>query len=764
MTTLFRSPENRFLAAFSFLFSLNTLLFVSREVEALDFLAFTRDTSPFYFCYAALLIATAGTLTYFSETFQWRAWLSKVLIVLFPAEVLLTFGLFESKHFHYIFAFAAGAYIVLAGTAILASHHVRRQAPAETALLAACKAWFRAQGGKTLFLLLLVMALNFGFGVYRLAQFGAVDEPLWTFGRIQRFWTNFAEHDWNGTRISDKPGITVAVISGAGLLFENPKEYKPVKVSGGTEHSLKDIERLNFALRFPILLFTVLMLPVFYFFLERLLGREKALFSTIFIGTSPILLGMARIINPDSLLWTFAPLSVLSYLVFLKRNNLWYLYASGVFLGFALLTKYVANIVFVFLFGLIFLEYVFMKRNAREGLDTVRYFKQSFLHYVGVTFVSLSVFYLLYPATWVRPSRLLDATLLSQAFESTWPLFIGILAFIFLDQWLLRNRISAALLDLLGEKKHWLTLAIGGFFALSACLAFANTYAGMPWYRFEDILASPKTAYLAEGFGSVFFANFYPLLFGISPLALVFAATSVVFLLRKPGLAAFSSRASLYLILFILLYYLGSTVNHVAAISRYQIILFPLMLVLAGIGAGHVLTAVRKKYPRASLPLAASLVLLSTAVSLADIAPFHLGYASGFLPKQYHIDIKDMGTGSYEAAAYLNSLPSPERITIWTDKNGVCAFFRGNCYSSLNFAKLREKGLDYIVVSSGRQSRTTKMMQSHIPNPELKDVIIRFDQYYDKADGTAFKVEIDGRPGDYVKVFPFDGATSVTGR
>lgn len=750
MTSFFQSAENRFLGFLSFVLSLTTLFFISREVKPLQFLAIVEDTNVFYLAYVVLFVATIGSIAFFAKTFDWHTWLSKMLIVFFPVEVLMSFALTESKGFHYIFLVGVGFYILLAGIALTALYHRKHQTKENSSF--SWKQWFREQGRGTLAILALAVVMYTGFGLCNISHFSAVDEPLWTFGRVQRYWKNISEHEWHKTRVSDKPGITVSIISGIGLLFENPKEHK---TTPGTaiRHFIPGLDDLNTALRSPLLLFTALMLPVFYFLIERLMGREKALFSTILIASSSILLGMSRIINPDAILWTFVPLSMLSYFVFLKRKNLHYLYWSGIFLGLALLTKYVANIVFVFFFGLIFLEYMFMKTEERVTLDPVAYFKNALTQYLIVTFCALAVFYTLLPAAWVKPARLLDATLLSQAFESTWPLFIGIFAFLFLDQWLLRNKVSAAILDFMAEKRKWVVTIITGFFLVCFLIVIGNVLSGMSIYDFQETLASPKTAYALQGFDSVFFGNFYSLVFGIAPVALVFCISALILLLRHAQAPSIAVKTAFYLIIFILLYYLGSTVNHVAAISRYQIIIFPLGLILAGIALGAFFRNISNRFPAVSLPIMGMVLLIAGFISLWASSPIYLGYGSSLLPKQYNINVKDMGTGSYEAAEYLNSLPDAENLVIWTDKTGICGVFKGTCYGGFNFSRMREKGLDYIVVSSGRQPRTTKMMHPYIMS--AKPSIIRFDEYYNKQDGTAFKLEIDGRPGDYIKVFPF---------
>ena len=91
-------------------------------------------------------------------------------------------------------------------------------------------------------------------------------------------------------------------------------------------------------------------------------------------------------------------------------------------------------------------------------------------------------------------------------------------------------------------------------------------------------------------------------------------------------------------------------------------------------------------------------------------------------------------------------------MLIWTDKDGVCKFFVGRCKRGRNYETLRRDGLDYIIVSAGRESRTTKMMGGDIVSN--KPGLIRFDRYYTKAN-PAFQILINNRPSHFVKVFRF---------
>jgi len=135
--------------------------------------------------------------------------------------------------------------------------------------------------------------------------------------------------------------------------------------------------------------------------------------------------------------------------------------------------------------------------------------------------------------------------------------------------------------------------------------------------------------------------------------------------------------------------------------------------------------------------------------SLWFIKPFYFSYASDLLPKKYVLNLKDMGDGSYEAAQYLNSLSGSEKMIIWTDKRGVCTFFNGVCKSGISEDEI---DYDYYVVSSGRENRTSAMTLSRVNNGAE---ITRYDKLY-LLDECEFKLEIGGRPNNFVKIIKGD--------
>jgi hypothetical protein len=600
----------------------------------------------------------------------------------------------------------------------------------------------------TAVIVFLVIAANLAFGLPRLSRFSAVDEPYWTYGRISKFWTSVAAHKWRSTSVNDKPGITVAILSGAGLPSINPMSYASLRGDAKTPEQLAAFEKINFSFRLPIFLFAALMLPIFFLLLRKLFNNSIALFSLIFIGLSPIILGMSLIINPDSLLWIFLPLSILSYLTFQKFPEKKYLYLSGVFLGLSLLTKYVANILYIYFIILIFLEYIFQEKNQTTPLVT--YLKEALKNYGILVLISMATFFVLYPATWVSPKMLLEGTFLSKAFKSTWPLFAGLIGLIILDTLAFKNRATAWVITSLNRYKKIIVQTVATIFIALIAFTILNTYLGMKPFDFQSILASPKggegSLFNFGDFSGKILADVFSLLFGLTPLVLlsfIFAITKNIRL--KNETLSQEKIVVFYFTLFILFYYVASTVNHVVATVRYQIILYPLASIMAAIGLYQF--ANWEKIKKYATHYGAYFVLIGISLfSLVSIKPFYLSYASSLLPQQYILNLKDMGDGSYESSQYLNSLPNARQLTIWSDKGAVCESFVGTCKIGLSKKDVTSAKFDYFVVSTGRKSRTTKL-SGGVNN------FIDFKSAY-TTDKYAKIITIGDRPANSIRIIP----------
>ncbi len=594
------------------------------------------------------------------------------------------------------------------------------------------------------FFILLVLILNLSLGLTRLSHYSAVDEPYWIYKRIPKYWKAIKEQKWRHTNINDKPGITVALISGIGLFSVNPLPYKSLRQEVKTPTQTNYFSKINFSLRLPIYLATIIFLLIFFLLLQKLFNTSVALTALTFIGLSPIILGMSLIINPDSLLWGFLPLSILSYLIHQKeKQSKKYLYLTGIFLGLALLTKYVANILYVYFLGLIFLEYIYYFQKKKPFFN---YLKKALLDFSFIIAISMAVFFLLFPATWKHSEILLKGTLFSKAFKSTWPIFIGFFALLLADLGINKSRLSSLVMNFLTKYRDLFQKIIGGLILIITGFIFYNIFTGMTIWNFEAIMASPKggSGFALMDFISKVIADLYALIFGLTPLVFIFFIYSIFknSFLKNSKKEKFPS--VLYFLLFILLYYIASTINHVTDTVRYQIVLYPLASIIAAIGFYQFIeTPFIKKYLRF---YSAYLIIIALSFfSLYSVKPFYLTYASSILPSRYILNFKDMGDGSFQIAQELNKLPQAQKLIIWSDKGAVCESFIGRCITGFHKNDLAGVHFNYLIVSTGRKSKSLK---SH----SLLHQQFNFTKIYSSSFPGYKMIILGGRPNNFVKI------------
>ncbi|MDZ4385071.1 MAG: glycosyltransferase family 39 protein [Candidatus Moranbacteria bacterium] len=599
---------------------------------------------------------------------------------------------------------------------------------------------------KTIFTLLIFVAVavsSLYFGLPRLKDFSGVDEPYWSYDRVPKFWESVSEGKWRSTNICDKPGITLAMISGAGLPFiPDPRDYEDLRQHPKTPAEVEAIRDAYFYLRLPIFLFTLAILPLFYFLIKKLLGKTTARFAVIFIGFSPVLLGISLIINSDAMLWILTALSTLSLFVFFKTDAKKYLVLSGFFLGLSVITKYVANILFVYFFFIFLLEYVLY---AHKNIELKKYLPRALVNYLILFATAMMTAFAFFPATWIKFSVLINATVGNAVFASTWPLFLGIIGLLTLDILLLKEKISTPVFNFFIRYKSQLIKTIGGVFLALSLFVFLHVYSNIGIIDLESIIASPKgigEGDLMERYLGAISADLYSLFFSISPLVLFFLLFSVFGIFRKKELER-ESVTAIYIILFILVFYLGSAVNEVVTTVRYQIMTYPLAFVLAAIGAKQF---IRMEKIKTLVPAyAAYLVFIPLLLlSLFSIKPHFLAYASEILPRDMIVNLKGMGEGSLEAAYYLNTLPGAHEMTIWSDKGAVCEAFVGRCFIDFKNKTFKENQMDYFVVSTDRKSRSLKMSGGQVGYADFKKLYA--------TQNPEFEVLIGGREINFVKV------------
>jgi len=322
----------------------------------------------------------------------------------------------------------------------------------------------------SIFLLAVSIITFFFFGLYHLSKFETVDEHFWKFERVPRYWQAFTEPKITKTYINDKPGVTVALISGVGLLFENhPEELRirdPKQTSSDmlTLYDWKRTEKINFSLRFPLLLFNSLFLIFFWWIIRKITDSYKiAAWISLLIGSSPILIGISQILNPDALLWTFSAASIFSYFALLKTKEKKFLILTALFTGLSLLSKYSANILFPSYLLISLLNYVVDYKKIKE--TTRKYFSRNILNWLIIYVGSIVVFSFFMPAVFERPKYLYRGTIGSPGFSMMfWPMIIFVLVLAF-DTFALKNIIAKKIGSFFHEKKS-LLIRISGLILL----------------------------------------------------------------------------------------------------------------------------------------------------------------------------------------------------------------------------------------------------------------------------------------------------------
>ena len=609
---------------------------------------------------------------------------------------------------------------------------------------------------------LCIFASSFYFGFERLRNFSGVDEPYWSYDRVPKFWNALKTMQWKKTHLCDKPGIAIAAVSGTGLAFDNEdfysiKELQSLRYKPKTPEQLQRIENLYFHLRLPVFLFTLAILPLFYFLIKKLLGQNTAIFATIFIGLSPILLGISLIVNSDSMLWILTGLSTLSLFVFLKNDQKKYLILSGFLLGLSVITKYVANILFVYFFLIFLMEYFLY---AHQKMEIGPYLKKALLNYFTLFAVAMVSAFAFFPATWVKISILIKYTVGHPVFSSTWPLYVGIIGLLALDILIFKTKFSRIIFDFFTKHREILIKIFGTIFLALVAIVFLHVFAKINIFDIQGLIASPKgigSGNFVQRYGGAILADIYSLIFSISPLVLFFFLFSIFGLFRKKKELERKSITIFYIIIFILIFYLGSAANSVITTVRYQIMTYPLVFVLAAIGISSFLEIEKvKKFVPNIVAIVATFLLL--VLSLFFVKPNFLAYSSEILPKIFIVNLKGMGEGSYETAQYLNRLPNAHAMIIWSDKGAVCERFVGKCFIDFKRKTFSENKIDYFVLSTDRMSRTNKLSGGiKIVNNEKTNTEENARDYVDfkylySLKNNEFEIIINNNPNNFVKV------------
>lgn len=143
-----------------------------------------------------------------------------------------------------------------------------------------------------------------------------------------------------------------------------------------------DSQKTLYISRLAILPIFILFALFLYFLIKRLYGEISGYLGLILYAFNPEILAHARLVTADYLQAITIFIALISFFFFLKLPNLARALSAGIFLGFALISKYSALLLIplYFLFLLIFLRNYKMFTNAFIKLCLIVLVGVSFIH------------------------------------------------------------------------------------------------------------------------------------------------------------------------------------------------------------------------------------------------------------------------------------------------------------------------------------------------------------------------------------------------
>ncbi|MFA4817355.1 MAG: glycosyltransferase family 39 protein [Parcubacteria group bacterium] len=607
------------------------------------------------------------------------------------------------------------------------------------------------QNKKIILFLLLALAIYFSFGTYHIGKFVTVDEAHWLYTRIPQYWKGVLNQKWALTYIHEKPGVTLAIISGTGLLQYNDPAKDIEKIKPDITGNTQAIEKFLSTFRLPLVIFNGIF-SLFFFWIIRKITENQwvALWSAILILLSPILIGMSQIVNSDALLWVFSTAAILSFAGFLKTEEKKLAAFSALFLGLSVLTKFTSVILMPFLFIMAVFYYLEkIEEWTKNKIDVSKKILNATLAYLTAIFGSLLVFAVLMPASFLKPEYLYKGTIGYPGIQFIlWPI-LALQLLIVLDHFVWKNKITISMLNI--TQKYWNRYAkiIYAMLSFAFLLLLANYALGRDFLRFESVPfdSYQEWIFYSQPWIQKMLLEFRPLVFSVTPLVLF----SILYLWIKSFQKTVEENFLVLTISIFLIIFCAAVIQEkLLNIIRYSIILYPLLAILAAIGIYEFFEL--KKLQKINKNWITLGIILASALSLWQIKPFYLNYTSDLLPKKYIIT-DAWGYGGYEAAQFLNARAEAKKTPVWSDSSGFCEFYTGPCvkgkcdwpdgFSSFSYFKLDRRGQLLFKEKESRDKYCKK-------NPQLFREI---SGQYDRTD-TIFDLAIDNRPGNSIRIVP----------
>lgn len=618
----------------------------------------------------------------------------------------------------------------------------------------------------------IILTVFGGVAFKDLGKFETSDEDLWKEGRIQQYWdgmkNGIVNGDWRNTYINDKPGVTVAILSGLMLdhIPDPKKQIKLTKEAGKylfQTHKSYNTEAINRGLRIPIVLFTIISLGLIGFLIYR--WTESGIITIggmLFIALNPVLLGISQIINPDSILWSSVSIALISFLVALKTMRWRYVILAGVFFGIAILSKYTGNLVTLFFLGLIALSAFFTMNLAGQYFQILR---RKILFFLVSTGIGYGIFILFLPHAVEVPKLFLYGTFLAPGMKESIVPVVILLGFFIIDSLFFQARMSLFFSRWLRKGKSFFLRIVAGTLFLLFAGHLINVGTGAVFVPLNDM--RERIEYQTGSKGSAHIDLVFPMInredstiiefskkilvessytfFNLPSAVIVILMVGMVFVLVRGKVQFYVYTVFALTVPWV--FFVGGLMADVLVNVRYGIILQPILSLLAGIFILELGTLIKERYRVIVVGGVMVLIAVLQIVALRSITPHYLNYQNVFLPQSMSF-ADSWSYGEYEAAQWLNKQPNAKYLQVWTDRKAFCRFFVGKC--------IRNSSIDLSLVSPDYFVITRRnVMKGSVFTWKKPELAVHPSEYYysdDVVNNPEWELLIGGRPLNYVKV------------
>lgn len=233
------------------------------------------------------------------------------------------------------------------------------------------------------------------------------------YDRSIRFWDALLEGDLSGTFQRSHPGVTTMWIAGFGLRVS-------MAIHGWSSDDLFNLPPMLSGPQGPpaqagvaaLSVVIAVCIVLIYILLVRLKNWPLAFVAGCLLALDPFHITHSKMIHVDALLTIFMLLSALSWIGYLPERRKGYLISSGVFAGLAFLTKSPSLFLIPYVALVTTLHHLMAWRRAPVSFPRVRIWSRRLWEIARIlvawSLVAACVFFLLWPAMWVRPWKMVS--------------------------------------------------------------------------------------------------------------------------------------------------------------------------------------------------------------------------------------------------------------------------------------------------------------------------------------------------------------------